>query len=56
MLQNLETLNRYISSIEHHYEEPNFVFLPDGFHDKIPSKSIAQNFSCLISFLSSPFP
>jgi hypothetical protein len=52
MLQNFEAPNQHISGIEHRYEQPNFVFLPDGFHDKIPSQSIVQNFSCLITILS----
>ena len=36
MLQHLETLDHTVSSIKHRYEEPNFVFMPDAFHDKNP--------------------
>jgi len=38
MLQHLETLDRAVSNIKHPYEEPNFVFMPDAFHDKNPFK------------------
>jgi hypothetical protein len=38
MLQHLETLNHAVSSIKHPYEKPNFVFMPDAFHDKNPFK------------------
>jgi len=38
LLQNLETLNHAVSGIKHPYEEPNFVFMPDAFHDKNPFK------------------
>jgi hypothetical protein len=38
MLQHLETLDRAVSNIKQPYEEPNFVFMPDAFHDKNPFK------------------
>jgi len=45
MLQHLETLNHAVSSIKHHYEEPNFVFMPDALHDKDPFKIYTSEFS-----------
>jgi len=36
MLQHLETFNHAVSSIKHPNEKPNFVFMPDAFHDKNP--------------------
>ena len=53
MLQNLETLNHAVSSIKHRYEEPNFVFIPDAFHDKNSFKIYTSEFSMfkLFSYL-----
>ena len=45
MLQHLETLNRAVCSIKHPYEEPNFVFMPDAFHDKNPFKIYTSELS-----------
>jgi len=44
MLQHLETLNRPVSSIKHPYEKPNFVFMPNAFHDKNPFKIYPSEF------------
>jgi hypothetical protein len=51
MFQHLETLNHAVSSIEHPYEEPNFVFMPDAFHDKNPFKIYTSDFSMAKLFL-----
>ena len=45
MLQHLETLNRAVSSIKHPYEKPNFVFMPDAFHDNNPFKFYTSELS-----------
>jgi hypothetical protein len=44
MLQHFETLNHTVSSIKHPYEKPNFVFMPDPFHDKNPFKIYTLEF------------
>ncbi len=45
MLQNLETLKHAVSGIKHPYEEPNFVLMPDAFHDKNSFKICTSEFS-----------
>ena len=45
MLQHHETLDHTVSSIKHAYKKPNFVFMPDAFHDKNPFKIYTSEFS-----------
>jgi hypothetical protein len=57
MFQHVKTLNHAVNSIEHPYEEPNFVFMPDAFHDENPFKIYTSEFSMAKTlFLSSPSP
>ncbi len=44
MLQHLEALKRAVGSIKHPYEEPNFVFMPEAFHDINPFKIHTSEF------------
>jgi hypothetical protein len=50
MLQHFETLNHTVSRIKHPYEKPNFVFMPDPFHDKNPFKIYILEFFKLTHF------
>jgi hypothetical protein len=45
MLHHLETLDHTVGSIKHRYEKPNFVFMPDAFHDKNPFKIYTSELS-----------
>jgi hypothetical protein len=38
MFHHLDTLDHAVSGIKKPDEEPNFVFMPDAFHDKNPFK------------------
>jgi hypothetical protein len=45
MFYHLDTLDHAVSSIKNPDEEPNFVFMPDASHDKIPSKILNPELS-----------
>jgi hypothetical protein len=45
MLHHLDTLDHAVSSIKKTDEKPNFVFMPDAFHDKNPFKIYTLEFS-----------
>jgi hypothetical protein len=57
MLKHLETFNHAVSSIKHPNEKPNFVFMPDAYHDKNPfniytsESSISKLYFYLLLFL-----
>jgi hypothetical protein len=38
LLHHLEPLDHAVNPIKKPDKEPNFVFMPDAFHDKNPSK------------------
>jgi hypothetical protein len=57
MFHHLDTLDHAVSSIKPPDENPNFVFMPDAFHDKNPFNIyILDVFHVEAFFLSFSFP
>jgi hypothetical protein len=45
LIHDLETLDHPVNPIKHPDKEPNFVSMPDAFHDKNPFKTYTLRFS-----------